>query len=175
MVALAKYWLNLRIVCHNPGTWHNCSQVKLTSEESRQRTNCKTKYKLKNQNSLGNNRAASLGNNRATLTWEQSCQCHLGISVSVSLGSNCASFNWEQLSHCHFRTIATVSLEKNCASVTRLNSASFTWEQSCQFSLGTNLNWFKLFPFGKGNGKLYKIYNEFFTAKSKYINILHHK
>ena len=32
------------IMCHNPDTWHNFSQVKLTSEESRQRRNCKTKY-----------------------------------------------------------------------------------------------------------------------------------
>ena len=40
------------IMCHNPGTWHNCSQVKLTSEESCQRTNCKTKYKLGSQNLL---------------------------------------------------------------------------------------------------------------------------
>ena len=68
-------------MCHNSGAWRNCSQVKLTSEELCQRTNCKTNYKLENQNSLGNN--------CATLTWEQSCQCHLGTIAPVSLGNNC--------------------------------------------------------------------------------------
>ena len=45
-------------MCHNPRTWHNSSQVKLTSEESCQRTNYKTKHKLESQNSLENNRAS---------------------------------------------------------------------------------------------------------------------
>ena len=61
-------------MCHNPGIWHKCSQAKLTSEESCQRTNCKTKYKLESQNPLGNN--------CASLTSEQ---------LPVSLGNTCTS------------------------------------------------------------------------------------
>ena len=67
-------------MCHNPGTWHNSSQVKLTSEEWCQRTNCKTKCKLESQNPLWNN--------RASLTWEHLCQSYLGSIVPVSLGNN---------------------------------------------------------------------------------------
>ena len=33
------------MMCYNPGTWHNSSQVKLTSEESCQRTKYKKKKK----------------------------------------------------------------------------------------------------------------------------------
>ena len=36
-------------MCYNPGTWHNSSQVKLTSEESCQRT----KYKKKKKKNYG--------------------------------------------------------------------------------------------------------------------------
>ena len=70
---------------HNHGTWQNCSQVNLTSEESCQRINYKTKYKLESQNTLANN--------RASLTWEQLCQSHFG---GVVLGNICASITWEQ-------------------------------------------------------------------------------
>ena len=126
-------------MCHNPGTWHNCTQVKLTSEGSCQRTNCKTKYKLETQNPLGKN--------RANVTWKHLCQCHLGTIVpvslgnnrAVSLGNNCASLTWERLYQCHFGTIAGVSLENNCASVIRINSVSLTWELSWQCSLGTTV------------------------------------
>ena len=58
--------------------------------------------------------AVSLENNSVSVTWEQSCQCHLGTIVLVSLGNNQA-----------------VSLEKNCTNVTK--------EQSCQSYLATNL------------------------------------
>ena len=109
-----KLTLNQWIMCHNPGTWQNCSQVKLTSEESCQRTNCKTKYKLESQNPLGNN--------RASVTWEQLCQFHLGTIVPVSLRNNPSSLTWEQTRQYHLRTIVPVSLENN--------PASLTWEQS---------------------------------------------
>ena len=41
------------------------------------------KYKLESQNQLGNN--------RASVTWEELCQCHLGTIVPVALGNNPAS------------------------------------------------------------------------------------
>ena len=88
-------------MCHNPGTWHNCSQLKLASEESCQRTNCKTKYKLESQNSLGTIVPVSLGNKCASVTWKQSCQPHLEAIVPASLGNNRASVIWEQLCQCH--------------------------------------------------------------------------
>ena len=74
-------------MCHNPGTWHNSSLVKFTNEESCQRTNCKTKYKLESQNPLRNN--------RASVTWEQLCQCHLATIVPASFENNRASVTWE--------------------------------------------------------------------------------
>ena len=98
---------------HNLGTWHNCFQMKLTSEESCQRKNCKTKYKLESQNPLG----------------EQSCQCHVGTIVPVSLGNNSTSFTWEQSCKSYLGTIVPASHGNNCASV--------TWEQSCQSHLKT--------------------------------------
>ena len=106
-------------MCHNPGTWHNCPQVKLTSEESCQRTNCKTNYKLENQIhfgtivpvSLGTIVPVSHGNNRPSVTWEQSCQLHLGTIVPISFGNNHATVTWE-------RTLVPVLLENNRASVT---------------------------------------------------------
>ena len=116
--------LSDRIMCHNPGTWHNCSQVKLTSEESCKRTNCKTKYKLESQNPLGNN--------RAYVIWENLCQCHfetivpvsLGTIVPVSLGKNRASLAWEQSCQYQLGTIVPVLLWNSCASL--------TWKQLCQ-------------------------------------------
>ena len=39
------------------------------------------------------------GNNRASFTWEQSCQPLLGTILPVSLAKNCASLTWEQLCH----------------------------------------------------------------------------
>ena len=118
-------------MCHNPGTCHNCSQVKLTSEKSCQRTNCKTKYKLESQNPLGNN--------HASVTWEQLCQCHLGAVVLVSLKNNCASVTWEQLCQCHLGKMVAALLENN--------RASLTWEQSCQSHLGT------IVPVSLGNNR----------------------
>ena len=78
---------------YNSGTWRNSSRVKLSSEESCQKTNCKTKYKLESQNPLGNN--------GASVTWERSCQCHLGTIMPVSLGNSRASVTWEQLCQSH--------------------------------------------------------------------------
>ena len=80
-------------MCHNPDTWHNCSQVKLTSEDTIQIKKSKS-------------------------TWEQSCQCHLRTIVPVSIWKNRASLTWEQPCHCHLGTIAAVSLGNNRASVT---------------------------------------------------------
>ena len=85
-------------MCHNPGTWHNSSQVKLTTEESCQSTNCKAKYK----------------NNCEQLL----CQSHLGTIVPVSLGNNFASFSWDQLCQCLSGAVKPVSLGDNFASVT---------------------------------------------------------
>ena len=73
------------IMCDNPGIWYNSSQVNLTNEESCQTINCKTKYNLESQNPLRNNRARLTWNNCAIVTWEQSCQSHLGIIVPVFL------------------------------------------------------------------------------------------
>ena len=33
-------------------------------------------------------------------TWKQSCQCHLGTTVPVLLGDNRASVTWEQVCQC---------------------------------------------------------------------------
>ena len=88
-------------MCHNPGARHDSSLVKLTSAESCQSSNFKTKYKLESQNPLGNPLGTivpfTLGNNLASLTWEQSGQSHLGIILPVSLGKNCVSHPWEKL------------------------------------------------------------------------------
>ena len=43
---------------HNPGTWHDYSHVKPSSEESYQCKIDKTKYKLESQNPRGKNRAS---------------------------------------------------------------------------------------------------------------------
>ena len=134
-----------RIKCHNPGTWHNFSQEKLTSGESCQRTNCKREYKLESQNPLGNKCASltweqsfqwhlgtivpvSPGNSCTSLTWKQLCQSNLGTIVSVSIGNYCASLTWERLCQSHLWIIVPASLENNCASV--------IWEQLCQCHLG---------------------------------------
>ena len=77
----------------------------------------------------------SLGDNHASVTWEQSCQCHLGAIeefhlgtiVLVSLGDDRASFTWEQSCQCHLGIIVVMSLGYNCA--------SFIWEESSQFNL----------------------------------------
>ena len=128
-------------MCHNPGTWHNSSQVKLTSEESCQRTNCKAKYKLESQNPLENNGVSvtweqsyhchlwkvvpmSLENNGANVTWEKSWQVHWGIIVFLSLGYSRASVTWVQLCQCQLITMVAASLGNYCASV--------TWEHLCQ-------------------------------------------
>ena len=85
-------------MCHNYGTWHNSFQKKLISEELSQRTNCKTKYKLKSQKiHLGKIVPVSLWKNRASATWEQLSQGHLGTIVPVSPGNNHDIFIWEQL------------------------------------------------------------------------------
>ena len=70
-----------------------------------------------------------LGNKRASLTWEQWCQLHLGTIVPFSLLNNCASVTWQQSCQCHLRTMVPVYHGNNCASV--------TWEQSCYCQLGT--------------------------------------
>ena len=106
-------------MCHNPGTWHNCSEVKLTSEESCQRTNCKIKYKFESPNTIRNN--------YANVTWKQLRQCHLQIIVLASLGNNRTSFTWEQSCQSHLRTTVPVSLGNICSSLTS--------EQSCQSHL----------------------------------------
>ena len=137
-------WILVRMICHNPRIWRNCSQVKLTSEESCQRTNCKTKYKLESQNPLGNNRGSvtwkqsyhchlrkivpvSLEKKRASVNWEQSCQCHSRTMMPVSLGNNRASLTCEQLCQSFLGSMTPVSLGNNCTNV--------TWLQSCQYHL----------------------------------------
>ena len=144
------------VMCHNPGTWHNCFWLTLTSEELCQRTNCKTKYKLGSQNPLGNNRVVSLRNSRANVTWEQLCQSHLKTIFPVSPGNNRVNLTWKKSCHCRLGTNVPISLGKNRASVTwdqsclsRLktkvpvslgkNRATVTWEQSFQCHLGTIL------------------------------------
>ena len=70
----------------------------------------------------------SLGNNRASITYDQSCQCHLETIVPVSLMTNRASVTWEQ--SCQYLSpIAPVSLGNNRTSV--------TYDQSRQCHLGT--------------------------------------
>ena len=97
-------------MCHNPGTWHNFHQVKLTNEESCLRTNCKRKYKLESQNPLGGN--------RGSLTRVQLCQSHLGTIVPLTIGNNRASLTWEKPYKCLLGTIVPVSLGNSCASLT---------------------------------------------------------
>ena len=135
-------------MCHNSGTWHNLFQVKLTSEELSQRTNCKTKRKLKSQKiHLGTIVPVSLGNNRTSATWEQLSQCHLGTIVPVSLGNNHAIFlgtimlvspgnnhaslTWGQSFQSYLGTIVPVSFENNCASVTSKNFVPVSLENNC--------------------------------------------
>ena len=89
------------IMCHNPDTWHDFSQVKITMN------------KLQNKIKIINSKP----------TWKQSCQCHLGKVVAVSPGNNCAFLNCEQSCQYHLATIAPVSLGNNRDSV--------TWEQLC--------------------------------------------
>ena len=151
-------------MCHNPGTWQDYSLVSLNSEESCQWTNCKTKYKLQNQNLLGNN-CASLTWERLcqfhlgtvcrshlrtivpSLTWEQLSQPHLEIIVPDTPGNIRASLTWEkscrltwgQLCQSHFATFVPVSLENNCTSL--------TWERFCQSQLGT------IMPVSLGNNR----------------------
>ena len=118
-------------MCYNPATWHDSSQVKLTSEKFCRRTNYKTKCKLKSQNPFVTNHASftweqlwqCLGNNRANHTREPSCHFQLETVVSVTLGSNRASLTWEQSCQCHLGTTVPVALGNNRASV--------TWEQYC--------------------------------------------
>ena len=45
------------------------------------------KYNLESQNPLGNN--------CASVTWKQSCQCQLGTTAPVSLRNNRVSVTWE--------------------------------------------------------------------------------
>ena len=45
-----------------------------------------SKNKLENKIRIGKSKS----------TWEQSCQSHLGTTMPVSLGNNCASVTWEQ-------------------------------------------------------------------------------
>ena len=70
------------------------------------------------------------GNICASVTCEQSCYCQLGTIVPVSLGNNCGSITWEQPCQCHLGIIVSVSLGCNCA--------SFNWEQSCKFNFERN-------------------------------------
>ena len=51
-----------------------------------------------------------LRNNYASLTWEQSCQCHLGTIVPVSDGNNFTSLTCKYLCQPHFKVIVSVSL-----------------------------------------------------------------
>ena len=59
-------------MCHNPGTRHDSSLVKLTIAESCQSPNFRTIYKLESQNPLGNPLGTIvpflLGNNWGSLT-----------------------------------------------------------------------------------------------------------
>ena len=118
--------------------------MKLTSEESCQRTNWKTKCKLESQNPLGNN--------GASLPWVQLCQCHLRTIVRVSLGNSRVILTREQLRQCHLGTIVPVSLRSNCTSL--------TWEQSCQWYLGA------IVPVSPGNNcAIFTWGQNIFTAK----------
>ena len=93
---------------HNPGTWHDSSQVRLNPY-------------------FGTAVPVSLGNNHASLLLEQLWQRHLGTIVSVSLGNSPASVSWEQSRQPHFVSILLVSLESN--------RANFTLEKCCSCHL----------------------------------------
>ena len=54
-------------------------------------------------------------NNRASATWKQSYQSHLGTFVSISLGNSFAGLTCEQPCQRHLGTIMPISLENNCA------------------------------------------------------------
>ena len=55
----------------------------------------------------------SLGNNRANVTWGQSCQFHLGTIVAVSFGNNRGSVTWVQLCQFHLGAILPVQFGKD--------------------------------------------------------------
>ena len=135
-----------QIMCHSPGTWQNCPQVKLAGEELCQRKNCKTKLESQNplekncvsltwdqswslsreqlcQHHLGTIITVSLENNRTILTWKQSSQSHLGAIELPSLVNNRASLTWEQLRQCHLGTTVPVSLSKNHTRLTQEQSS----------------------------------------------------
>ena len=68
---------------------------------------------------LGTILPVSLGNNRASFTWEQFCQTQLGAVVSDR-----ADVTWKKSCQFNLETMVPVSLGNNCASV--------LWEQSCK-------------------------------------------
>ena len=63
--------------------------------------------------SLGNNRASVTWEQWASATWEQLFQCHLGTIVPVSFGNNRGSLTWEQSLQCHLGATVPVSLGNN--------------------------------------------------------------
>ena len=79
----------------------------------------------------------SLGNNRASVTWERLFQSHLGTILPLSLGNNCASATWEQLYQSHLGIIIPVSLGNNLASLTRENCSQVRLTQLLPSETGT--------------------------------------
>ena len=83
---------------------------------------------------MATNVSVSLGNNRASLTWEQSFQ------FNFSLGSNYGGVTSNQLCHSPPGTIVLASLEKNCAIVTGNNRGTVIGNNNDNNIYSNNIN-----------------------------------
>ena len=68
--------------------------------------------------SLENSHGSLTSDSRASVTWKQSCQLHLGAVLPLSLGNNRVSVTWEQLCHSDLGLIVSVSFGNNRATST---------------------------------------------------------
>lgn len=91
-------------MCHNPGTWYDSPQVKLTMNK------IQSNDKSESQNPLGNN--------RVSLIWQKLSHCHLETIVPVTFGNNYASLTWKQMCQPHLEIIISSSLVYNRANLT---------------------------------------------------------
>ena len=80
------------------------------------------------------NVSVSLGNNRASFTWEQSCQ------FNFSLGSNYGGVTSNQWCHSPLGTIVPAPLEKNCAIVTGNNRGTVIGNNNDNNIYSNNIN-----------------------------------
>ena len=76
-------WYIFVFLVHGPivAKWNSLAKNSTKKQTAKQNTNYKVKTHLEAIVPV------SLGNNRASVTWRQSCHCHLGTSVPVYLGT----------------------------------------------------------------------------------------